>query len=501
LTRPAQPLMKPPSGHVFRVTRKRRPVWYAKYRLPNGRQLQKMLGPAWTERGRPPAGYFTKRIAEAWLRDTLDAARRGALPGLARTGATFADAAAECYVEEDRDCKPSNLGDYRSVVRARLLPTFGKLPLEEVTSELVEQWRAEMARGARPVSNRTRNKALTILGGVMERARKVYGLQSNPARDVEKLRERYDATSFHFYSPEEVHALARAAADDQDAALFVTAAFTGLRRGELIALRCRDVDFERASIRVAASYANGVLTSPKSGRGRVVPMVPDVARVLARLRQREYGSSEGDLVFPDTAGGYLDGSALRRRFTAAQRRAGLRAIRFHDLRHTFGTLAVRGAESIVELQSWMGHAEVRTTMRYTITPSSTMQPIAWLPRSGRRGLSWIPAFRRSSDGPDPRFGDRRWRGGRVTTDCGLFAASTRSSWSIRRDARVHAKEKRASAPALKRGCRTNPWPPLESPPRPPLTIGPRSGSTRRPRPASRRAARRSRGLNARSGPS
>ncbi|MGC2374567.1 MAG: hypothetical protein WA484_11910 [Solirubrobacteraceae bacterium] len=56
--RPAQP----PTGHVFRVERKRGPVWYAKYRLPDGRQLQKKLGPAWTERGRPPAGYFTKRL-------------------------------------------------------------------------------------------------------------------------------------------------------------------------------------------------------------------------------------------------------------------------------------------------------------------------------------------------------------------------------------------------------------------------------------------------------
>jgi integrase len=70
-------------------------------------------------------------------------------------------------------------------------------------------------------------------------------------------------------------------------------------------------------------------------------------------------------VFPGDFGGHLDGSALRRRFVAAQERAGLRPIRFHDLRHTFGTLAVRGAESIVELQTWLGHAEVRTTMRYT----------------------------------------------------------------------------------------------------------------------------------------
>jgi integrase len=70
-----------PTGYVFPVERKRGPAWYAKYRLPDGRQVQKKLGPAWTERGRPPAGYFTKRIAEAWLRKVLDDARRGTLPG------------------------------------------------------------------------------------------------------------------------------------------------------------------------------------------------------------------------------------------------------------------------------------------------------------------------------------------------------------------------------------------------------------------------------------
>jgi integrase len=50
-----------PTGHVFRVERVGGPAWYAKYRLPDGRQVQRKLGPAWTERGRPPAGWFTKR--------------------------------------------------------------------------------------------------------------------------------------------------------------------------------------------------------------------------------------------------------------------------------------------------------------------------------------------------------------------------------------------------------------------------------------------------------
>ncbi|MDQ6822488.1 MAG: hypothetical protein M3076_19500 [Actinomycetota bacterium] len=72
---------RPPTGHVFRVERARRPVWYAKYRLPDSRQVQQRLGPAWTDRGRPPVGWFTKPTAEAWLRDVLDEARRGTLPG------------------------------------------------------------------------------------------------------------------------------------------------------------------------------------------------------------------------------------------------------------------------------------------------------------------------------------------------------------------------------------------------------------------------------------
>ncbi len=108
------------TGHVFRIERKRGPAWYAKYRLPDGRQVQKKLGPAWTERGRPPDGYFTKRLEEVWLRDTLDQARRGTLAGMNRSGATFADAAAEWirFIEEDSERKPSTLRDCRSALNS-----------------------------------------------------------------------------------------------------------------------------------------------------------------------------------------------------------------------------------------------------------------------------------------------------------------------------------------------------------------------------------------------
>ncbi|HWX86982.1 MAG TPA: tyrosine-type recombinase/integrase, partial [Solirubrobacteraceae bacterium] len=95
----------------------------------------------------------------------------------------------------------------------------------------------------------------------------------------------------------------------------------------------------------------------------VVPMVPDVAASLARLGQREMLTGEDDLVFLGGAGRYLDASALRRRYVNAQKAAGLRPLRFHDLRHTFGSLAINRA-SIVQVQAWMGHADVDTTSRY-----------------------------------------------------------------------------------------------------------------------------------------
>jgi integrase len=353
-------VLRPPSGHVFRVERARGPVWYAKYRLPDDRQIQKKLGPAWTGRGRPAAGYFTKRLAEDWLRSTLEEARRGTLPGLIRTGVTFTDAAAEFlrYTADDRGCKPSTLRDYRSNLDAHLLPAFGSMELEAITPAAIETWRASLPG----LSSRTKNKLLVVMGGVMRRAQHVWGLRSNPVAGVEKHRQRASG-DVEVFSPEEVMSLVRAACSEQDAAMFLAAAFTGLRRGELLALRWRDVDFTGSAIRVRASYAAGELTTPKSGKVRSVPMAPDVAEALARLGQRNDWTGEDDLVFVGVGGDYLDGSALRRRYAAALDRAGLRRLRFHDLRHTFGTRMIAKAD-IRRVQEWMGHADIQTTMRY-----------------------------------------------------------------------------------------------------------------------------------------
>ncbi len=355
-------IVRPISGHVYRVNGKRSDNWYAKYRLPDARQVQRKIGPAWTQRGRPAAGYFTKRTAEAWLRQTLDEARRGTLLGMVQTGATFADAAAEWlrYVEHERACKPSTVADYTMMVD-RLNAPFGELRLEDITPQAIERWKSD-AMTRRGLSARTVQKYLVVLHGIFKRAMRVYGLPRNPAAEVERPRI-VRAADIDVYDREEVMALVRAAESEQDATLFLTAAFTGLRQGELLALRWADVDFELDLIRVRRNYTHQREGTPKSGRGRAVPMMKEVAQALAALGQRDRFTRENDLVFCSPVGEHLQAGSLIHRFKAALKRAGLRSLRFHDLRHTFGTHAIRAADPR-EVMEWMGHADLKTTQIY-----------------------------------------------------------------------------------------------------------------------------------------
>jgi integrase len=355
-------LNRPISGHVFRIDRKRGAVWYAKYRLPDGRQVQKKLGPAWTERGRPPVGYFTKRTAQTWLDETLATARRGELAGMVRTETTFSEAAEEWlrYVEHERACKPSTVADYRKMTRV-LAETFGPELIESVTPESIERWKATITQ-KRKVSNRTLQKYLVTLHGIFKRATRIYGLPRNPVATVERPRLPRRA-GIDVLSREEVSALVRAAESEEDGALYLTAAFTGLRLGELLALRWKDVDFEVDTIRVERNYTAGHEGTPKSGRGRAVPMMEEVAETLARQGQRERFVGDQDLVFCDRLGRHLAYKSLSARYRKALERARLRPLRFHDLRHTFGTHAIRHADPR-EVMEWMGHADLATTQKY-----------------------------------------------------------------------------------------------------------------------------------------
>lgn len=158
-------------------------------------------------------------------------------------------------------------------------------------------------------------------------------------------------------------AAAHCAQDAQDATLFVVAAYAGLRLGELRALRWADVDFAKRLIHVRRAFTLGHESVPKSGKVRAVPMIDQVLRELDTLSRREQFTADNDLVFVSPSGSHLDDSALRRRFHAALEHAQIKPLRFHDLRHSFGTLAVQ-VFPLSDVKAYMGHADITTTMIY-----------------------------------------------------------------------------------------------------------------------------------------
>ena len=143
----------------------------------------------------------------------LDEARRGTLPGMVRTGVTFADARPRSTCAGSSTTatrKPSTLRDYRSIIRAHLLPAFGEMRLEDITTDGVERWARRAGRRRaheQPHEGQDPDRAARRDGA---RAKRVYRLPRNPVTDVEKPVQRR-RTDIDVFSPEDVMALVRAA--------------------------------------------------------------------------------------------------------------------------------------------------------------------------------------------------------------------------------------------------------------------------------------------------
>jgi integrase len=198
--------------------------------------------------------------------------------------------------------------------------------------------------------------------------------QARTLRDIERLEWKAvgdrlgcsPATAIYLY-----RATSDAVLEDDlvrvDRALYLTAAMTGLRQGELLGLRWRDVDWAAQKLRVVRPYVRGKFRTPKSRTSsRAVPMADRVGRELELLFQASAYQAEDDLVFSHPHTGHpLERGQVSKRFKRTLKRAGVREVRFHDLRHTFGTRCAAAGVPLRTLQAWMGHADIKTTMVYT----------------------------------------------------------------------------------------------------------------------------------------
>jgi integrase len=410
---------------VVRVGKDGTPFFEAKWRDAQREQVKRRLGRAWVEpdgqggwckrAGRVPEGWLGEReahVAAAQMVIDVEAERERAARAREREGVATVRRVAHEWLAWKRDVKggsPSTLEVDGLLLReqgtphkrgsgtakGRIMKRFGDRPYDEVTAREVSKWLRELdAEGLSP-SNVNKHRA--ILHAIFAYAMKpdTYALVSNPVAGTDKRFEPEPPALDH-YEVGEVEALAsvcergahrakepnykgrpvalsaderaaRATEDQQDADLFRVKFYSGMRLGEVIALRVGDVqllpDLSGAIVHVERAVSAGVEKKPKSGRGRPVPVPRPAAEALARTIGRDEFTGPEDYVFCSRLGRRLDPSAIRRRYKRAAKAAGLRPVKLHGLRHATGSVLARTLP-LVAVRDVLGHAKLSTTNRY-----------------------------------------------------------------------------------------------------------------------------------------
>jgi len=271
--------------------------------------------------------------------------------------------------------KPLTLRFYRIAVRTYLNPVFGQFLLTQINAQTIQAFVARCRRESNLSAKSTRS-LFTVLKMLLKQARRWGYLRENPAEGIKppKLEEK----EMDFLHPKEIRLLLQNA-DEPYRTLFLTAILTGMRRGELLGLQWGDIDWHNSRIRVRrtlychtkaelAEHGKGQIekwqfSTPKSSKSiRTIVMSPRLKDALG-LHRLTCPRSSLDLVFCTKEGGPIQAeNMVKREFLPALARAGLRRVRFHDLRHTYATLLIAQGENAKFIQSQLGHASIETTM-------------------------------------------------------------------------------------------------------------------------------------------
>jgi integrase len=330
-------------GAIQRVDRPK--PWLARYRAPDGRQHSKSFG--------------RKVDAERWLRDQESSVDRGAWVNPSAGAVTFGEWS-EIWLSGLHSIKPKTLAGYESLLRSRVLPTFGVVELRRITPAAVREWMTDMvAEGLSPARVR---QARQVLNAALEVAVDDGLIARNPTDRVKppKVHRRRQL----FLTASQLAALSQAAESRQEGAgaLITLLGYSGLRWGEAVALRWGSVNRRGRRIRVheSATEIAGKLEwgTPKTHEARVI-VVPRF--VMDRL------GTPGDpdqLVFTAPRGGPLRHSNFTKSvWVPACEAAGMPAgLLIHDLRDTAASLAISAGASIKAVQRMLGHASAAMTL-------------------------------------------------------------------------------------------------------------------------------------------
>lgn len=307
-----------------------------------------------TERVRKVSPVQTRRGAEQYereLRQSLLDGTHGKKEVIVPTCAEFSEEFLRTYVKTNN--KPSECQTKAGVFRNHLNPAFGKLKLDEIRGQEIERFKArKLGEGLSP---KTVNNCLTILRRMLSLAHEWDIINGVPHVKWLKVPE----PEIDFLNFEEAARLVKGAEPGWDV-MILTGLRTGLRHGELIGLRWEDIDLVAGRLLVRQSIVRGVIGTPKSGKKREVPLSPELREALKGHRHLR-----GDYVFCNPDGSYITKGETKWPLWRAYRRAGLRRIGWHCLRHTFASHLVMKGVPLKAVQELMGHATIEMAIRYS----------------------------------------------------------------------------------------------------------------------------------------
>lgn len=273
------------------------------------------------------------------------------------------------------DNKPSSVDTKAAILRAHVLPFFGAQRLDEVTYSTIQDFKIHTI--AKGLSKKSTNNCLTVLRRMLVIARKRGLIESVP--EIEWLKA--PKPDFDFLDFDEADRLLTAA-EGEWLTMLLVALRTGMRQGELLGLRWQDVDLVAGRIVVRQNIVRGRVGTPKSGKPREIALGDEV---LAALKSHRH--LRGELVFCDDGGRFLSKEECKHPLWRACKRAGLRRVGWHTMRHSFAShLVMRGAQ-LKAVQELLGHATIQMTMRYAhLAPEVTRDAVRLLDRCpGFRG--------------------------------------------------------------------------------------------------------------------
>lgn len=306
-------------------------------------------------------GFKTKREAEDYLASVQVSKLRGEWIDPTRSRITVGEWAEKWYAAQ-LQLKATTLSNYRYTLDAQIIPTWGKVRLPDVGHADVQAWVTSLSATRKPASVK---QIYLVLAGVMKYAIRDGRLSRNPCDGIQLPRLVREQRGYLSHS--QVRELAAACGDYGDIVLFLS--YTGLRWGEMAALKIGRLDMTRRRIDVAeaVSPARGQLvwSTPKSHSSRSVPFP---AFLTDALLARCSGRLRDDLVFVGPDGGVLrSGNFRRRQFASAvalmqERDPSFPYIAPHDLRHTAASLAVSAGANVKAVQRMLGHASAAMTL-------------------------------------------------------------------------------------------------------------------------------------------